>query len=312
MLRGRAERALGDLSVTDAVAKTRARAITGPHGIPDGDVLAQAAYEKLRAGQNPTTAELKALETVVRLMRPVVFVRQNALDDLPDTDDLKLRPAALREQWDKFRGLIAPMLGSIGRVDTEDNRHVGTGFLVAPDLLATNYHVLSQVTFGTHELEPNTAKVVFRHEVDANNRTEDTVHFQSVAKRYPALDMVLLRLARPQDRPVLQVSDAPAQQAMPVAAIGFPGNDEINNPQFLAAVFNGKFGYKRAALGEVLDDVQPSVLFHDCSTTRGNSGSPLLSLASASVVGMHRSGYFMYRNEAVPAAELQAFIGDNS
>ena len=65
---------------------------------------------------------------------------------------------------------------------------------------------------------------------------------------------------------------------------------------------------KCAALGEVLDGTESPALFHDCSTTQGNSGSPIFSLASGRVAGIHRAGFFMYRNEAVDADQLRQFI----
>jgi len=61
---------------------------------------------------------------------------------------------------------------------------------------------------------------------------------------------------------------------------------------------------KRAAIGEVLDGTEQPNVFHDCSTTQGNSGSPVFLISSGKVGGIHRSGYFMYRNEAVVASEL--------
>ena len=75
-----------------------------------------------------------------------------------------------------------------------------------------------------------------------------------------------------------------------------------------AAVFGTKFGVKRAALGEVLDGSGTPTLFHDCSTLGGNSGSPVFAVATGRVVGIHRSGFFMYRNEAVDGGSLDAFV----
>ena len=86
--------------------------------------------------------------------------------------------------------------------------------------------------------------------------------------------------------------------------IGYSGEDEANNPLFLAGVFDGTFGVKRAAVGEVLDSSE-SLFFHDCSTTQGNSGSPIFSLTSGRVAGIHRAGFFMYRNEAVDGATCE-------
>ena len=37
-------------------------------------------------------------------------------------------------------------------------------------------------------------------------------------------------------------------------------------------------------------------------------GSPIFSLSSGKVAGIHRAGYFMYRNEAVDAHELRKFV----
>ena len=54
----------------------------------------------------------------------------------------------------------------------------------------------------------------------------------------------------------------------------------------------------------------PQRLFHDCSTLGGNSGSPLFSLETGDVVGVHYSGIFMWRNEAVPAADIETFVAE--
>jgi V8-like Glu-specific endopeptidase len=123
------------------------------------------------------------------------------------------------------------------------------------------------------------------------------------------VDVVLLRVA-PQARAPLPIDAAPAAEGTRVVAIGYPGDDPVNNPLFLAGVFNGIFERRRAALGEVLDGSEPPTLYHDCSTTQGNSGSPVFSLASGAVAGIHRAGFFMYRNEAVVADELRKFVAD--
>jgi V8-like Glu-specific endopeptidase len=63
---------------------------------------------------------------------------------------------------------------------------------------------------------------------------------------------------------------------------------------------------RRASVGEIRDGSLSPTIFHDCSTTQGNSGSPVFLLTTGEVAGIHRSGYFMYRNEAVAASELRA------
>ncbi len=309
-LRARAARALGDRRIRETV--TRVRAIIGPHSIPDSEAGAQAALDRLRNGEAPSAHELAALETVIRLMRPVVYCRNGRLDDLPHDPNHDLHAQEYRDLWSTFRRTVRPLLFSIGRIELVDGaRHIGTGFLVADGVLATNRHVLAALTSGCEVLAPGTARVVFKQEVGLANSARHVTPLESVAAIHPKLDMVLLRI-RKLGRPVVDVAPEVAVEGARVAVIGFPADDAVNNPLFLSGVFQGTFGVKRAALGEVLDGTETPLLFHDCSTTQGNSGSPVFSLDSGQVVGIHRAGFFMYRNEAVDALELRSFIAANT
>jgi S1-C subfamily serine protease len=304
-LRDRAARALGDHQVVDAIAKVRA--IIGPSNIPNSEPLAQSALEKLHRGESPTVEEVTALEIVVRLLRPVVFSRNGALADLPDQDGHNLYPQDLKDEWSGFRDRVKPLLPSIGRIETRAGRHIGTGFLVADGVLATNRHVLDALTYGAEVLAPGGAQVVFRWEIGSPNTRDDVVPIQGVAAIHPKLDMVLLSVAK-LGRPAVEIEPVAVSVATRVATIGYPAEDPVNNPLFLSGVFGGQFGVRRAALGEALDGTEAPSLYHDCSTTQGNSGSPIFSLASGKVAGIHRAGYFMYRNEAVDAHELRKFV----
>jgi V8-like Glu-specific endopeptidase len=308
LMRDRAVRALGDHRVEQAVAKVRA--IIGPQNIPASEPLAQAALDKLHRGEVPMADELAALEIVVRLLRPVVFSHDGVLDDLPDRADQNLQPQEFKDLWSTFRTSVQPLVGSIGRIETKSGTHVGTGFLVAGKALATNRHVLGALTFGSELLAPGAARVVFRQEDNRTNKPGDTVPIDGTLAVHPKLDIVLLAVAH-QDRPVLEIDESAINDGDKVAAIGYPGEDPINNPLFLSGVFKGKFGVKRAAVGEVLDGTESPLLFHDCSTTQGNSGSPVFSLKSGRVAAIHRAGFFMYRNEAVDGASLREFVADN-
>ena len=297
----RAKRALGHNSPVDAVKKVRA--IIGSRNIPNSEAEAQRALESLYRGEIPTPEQLTALEIVVRLMRPVVFSRNGELEDLPETPNRDLRPTELKDAWSSFMALVRPYVGSIGRVEGAAGNHVGTGFVVGTDVIATNRHVLSVLTSGSEAFAPDSARIVFRQEIGQANRDGDTVLISRVVKVHPTLDMVLLG-AEVGTRHPLPLSDVQPTPGERVAAIGYPGKDEANNPLFLTSVFDGKFGMKRAAIGEVLDGTEQPNVFHDCSTTQGNSGSPVFLISSGKVGGIHRSGYFMYRNEAVVASEL--------
>jgi S1-C subfamily serine protease len=304
-LLARARRAFGEHEVGEAVAKFRA--IIGPPLIPLSEPDAQSAWNKLENGEDPTPLELASLELVIRLMRPAPLSENGKLADLPDDAGKGLFPAELKDLWTAFRQKANPLLFSVARIETRAHELIGTGFLVADRLLATNRHVLGALTSGSEVLAPGQARALFKFEYTGSEPDEHTADLDGVAAVHPTLDMVLLRVAA-SPRPVLEIEPVPAQSGERMVAIGYPGRDPFRNPAFLEAIYQGKYEVKRAALGEVLDGAATPVLFHDASTTGGNSGSPLLSLLTGRVVGIHRAGFFMYRNEAIDAQHVQKFI----
>jgi hypothetical protein len=308
-LKRRADRALGHHQVADAVAKVRA--IIGPQNIPDSEQAAQVALDKLRNGEIPTPTELAALEIVIRLLRPVVLSQNCEFNDLPDTQGHNLYPQELKDLWSTFRTKINDVVCSIGRIETAAGNHRGTGFLVTKNLVATNRHVLGALTFGSEALPPNGARIVFKQESGLPNTSRDIAYFMAPVIIHPYLDIVLLKIPDT-TRPMVSFDAAPAAEGLRVVTIGYPGEDPINNPLFLSSVYGGKYGVKSGAFGEVLDGTLSPTLFHDCSTTQGNSGSPVFSLLTARAVAIHRAGYFMYRNEAIFAEVLDQLIKENS
>jgi hypothetical protein len=278
-LRDRASRALGTHQVQDAVAKVRA--IVGPGSIPASEPDAQKAWDKLRDGDEPGPDELAALEHVIRLLRPAPLSRGGALDDLPDTQGHNLYPPDLKDAWSDFQTLIKPLLYSVGRINLTEG---STGLLAA-----------------------GRAQVSFQRETGTSDLPEHTVAIEGVLRVHKSFDIALLAIPKT-DRPAVTLEAAAPADGVRVAVIGYPAKDEVRNPIFTAAVFGTKFGVKRAALGEVLDGSATPTLFHDCSTLGGNSGSPVFQLETCRVIGIHRSGFFMYRNEAVDGASLDAFV----
>lgn len=300
----RAERTLQQHSISTILE--RVRAIIGPANMPSTEqgALAQQALDQMRSLKRPTPQQLTALEYVIRLMRPAPLSRSGTLDVL-DEDLSKTFP-----DWNAFRQSVKPYLYSIGRIDSLSTRKsVGTGFLVTDKLFVTNRHVLDQLSSGTNMLEKGQGEIRFGQEYgtpDTQGRTE----IVSVVAVHESLDIALLGIESPGNLPKrtpLAVETDPVKDGDDVVAIGYPFDDPARNPLFINALFGGKFGVKRAAPGEVLKSTAQSI-FHDCSTLGGNSGSPILSMKTARVVGLHREGFFMFRNEAVDAGSLGQFV----
>jgi S1-C subfamily serine protease len=299
----RYERAFHKVTI-DEVWELR-RAIVGPANMPPGEQgkLAKAALAALKAGKTPSPKQLAALELIVRLMRPSLLSQNRAIEELPP------EASGFSDEWDGFRADVRPSLYTIGRLDNDAGRGIGTGFLVSDKILVTNTHVLEILSSGTLKLERGQAFVRFKGEwnVVPDEKAFDVVKVVAV---HETLDLSLLEVdavSLGDDRKVLRVASEPAVKGDAVVVLGYPQNDSERNPMFVSSIFANRFGVKRAAPGELIE-VKASGIFHDCSTLGGNSGSPVVSLKSRQIIAVHCAGSFMFRNESVPGVGLDAFI----
>lgn len=281
------------------------KAIVGPANMPPVQQakLAEAALERLRNGDAPTKKQVEALEFVIRLMRPAPLSKEGQLAPLGPT----VAPAF--PDWANFQKSVKPFLYSVGRIDIAPKQSVGTGFLVSDGVLVTNRHVLDVLSKGTGVLGKGQAVVRFKFEAGLPD-DEEPVNITGVVATHDELDIALLKVDKQQftkTRKPLALDTKPVEAGHPVVALGYPLDDPARNPLFINALFGGKFGVKRAAPGEVSGLGEQSI-YHDCSTLGGNSGSPILSMKTGRVVGLHRDGFFVVRNEAVDGASLGKFV----
>lgn len=305
-LLGRAQRTFGDLPVDTAVAKVRA--IVGLPRVPDSEKAAQAALDKLRSGRaRPTATELAALEFVIRMMRPAPLSRHGELEPLPAERGSSVYQGDVSAAWERFRANTKRIMYSVGRLDRSagPNAETGTGFLVTHDLVLTNHHVVSALSHGADELDPGMAVIKFYQEYEGLEAVPSCPVTKVVAI-HPTLDMALLQVQLPDDRPALALATGALPAHVLVGTIGYPFQDD-RNPLFVDSIYQGTYGVKRGAIGEVIDQ-QANLIAHDCSTLGGNSGSPVLALDTGEVIGLHFTGEFMYRNGAVAASDVAEFL----
>ena len=91
--------------------------------------------------------------------------------------------------------------------------------------------------------------------------------------------------------PPLQLQPKPLRMNQLIAIIGFPSAD-YKLPIKRKRIFNNIYDVKRLQPGLVTKD---NMLYdfdfrHDCATLTGNSGSPVIDIATGKVVGTHFAG----------------------
>jgi endonuclease G len=255
---------------------------------------------------SPTPQQLLALEKLIRMMRPVLFIRGGIADPLHKD----VKPAF--PEWSAFSERLKLLAYSVGAIFYDGSRvnPVATGFLVTPRLLMTNRHVAIAITHGSGIIDPTATRVDFEQERQLLPNHRPT-KLESVVAIHSEHDLALIRLAEaPDGRQPLAFGSEAIVAGSHVAAIGYPMSDTERNPLFVNAMFDGAFGVKRAAPGEIVS-VKAAAIFHDCTTLGGNSGSPILSLSTGEIVAVHREGSFLVRNEAVPASIASAFVAQH-
>jgi V8-like Glu-specific endopeptidase len=211
---------------------------------------------------------------------------------------------------------------SVGRIETYDLTapswasayYYGTGFLVAPDLLMTNRHVVE------HMIDNPTAQsapyrltfecfVNFGAQLNGPDRRYRIEAVEWMAPHhignrgdFTKVDVALLRLGEGMDNgpiaaisPLRLMSRPPNKNEM-AAVIGFPAAASVYTGTGVPPVgfefesvlikhFDKRFGFKRCASGLITSgvgvhpkDKAAKVVAYDMSTLGGNSGSPVIML----------------------------------
>lgn len=265
--------------------------------------------------------QLDRLEAIIKLVgRPPLIIRNGVieLEPLPgfaaDTDAL-------------IRG-VQPSVKSVGRVEFLNHSMAwgGTGWVIGaegPDrIIATNRHVAKLVARrladgrGLFLRDPihgkrYGAKLDFEEEVGSDPdkakpfRVTEVVYLADDSSP----DVALLRITGAELPDPLPLSERAAQLDERVCLIGYPAYDSRNDADAQARYFKGLFDVKRFAPGfvtQALDGAEDSLLQHDCTSLGGNSGSPLISLETGEVVGLHFAGRYGVANSAVGVHTLRA------
>lgn len=255
-----------------------------------------------------------ALETIVlRTGRPVLaVVRDEALLEFRDADS-----EVWRQRLVAAKTRLACAVKAVGRVEVAHHPRVnwlGTGWLVADDILVTNRHVANEFgrssgsgfVFRQGSGRRMTAAVDFLEEFGRLESRELRVRKILHIEGDSGPDLALLQIERRRGEVVapIALASGEAREDQQVAVIGYPAKDSrIPDQDLMESIFGNVFNKKRLAPGQITGRQGGSVL-HDCSTLGGNSGSVVLDLASGAALGLHFAGRFLEANFAVPASTV--------
>jgi V8-like Glu-specific endopeptidase len=312
------------LSQTFAGTGPKARAIVGagelelatPEAAPD-DTSVDLAEAGVRAAtklqeEGPdaefTPEEVLGLEAIILIEgRPPILIQDGKFFPPPS-------------QWahlEEHRTSIEEAFRSVGRVEATGLPglpFVGTGFLVADDVVMTNRHVAevfsSQGAGNAWSFKPGmTARIDYAEEIGSVSPAEFAL--TEVIGVHDTLDLALFRVESTSPSGALApepltISSTPPAVTNEVFVVGYPAADpERNDPEVMRRLFGNVYNVKRLQPGVItrLIDVERELL-HDCSTLGGNSGSCVIDLQMSQVVGLHYAGRYREANHAVALWQL--------
>ena len=288
-------------------------------GVPELQPTLEGIQRRVGALESVGPDSDLALETIVnRVGRPVL--------EVADDDYLVEGPEAAI--WDARLGnptvhaALKRAIPSVGRIEVDNNPDftwVGTGWLIADDVVVTNRHVAQEFAvlsitdagrsfvFKRGWPDRNTrmaARVDFRRELQNNNPRAFSVKEVLHIEDDDGPDFAFLRVEKTGSAgalsPSLHAATDPATAQQYVATVGYPASDSrIPEQELMTRLFGDKYNVKRLAPGQVLR-LGDGLVMHDCSTLGGNSGSPIIDLATGDVLGLHFSGVFLKENRGVP------------
>jgi phosphatidylserine/phosphatidylglycerophosphate/cardiolipin synthase-like enzyme len=267
-------------------------------------------------------------ETIVLRERPVLFVKQDWIDP-NDTTTFGQEAKDLVASLDQQKAKLQPLMPLIGRIDVThmgNYPYVGTGWLVASDVVVTNRHVASlvarwdgrQYTFS-RGIGDTTVGVTLDtlHEYDDLVRDEtrrfavtEVLYIEPEGTRRDIAFLKIKRQTSGNRQDFIRIAPADPAPETRIVVVGYParaGRDVIPDQALMNDLYRNRYDVKRAAPGLTMPR-DGDTARHDCTTLGGNSGSVVLDSASGKAVGLHFAGLYQEANYAVPASVLNEYV----
>jgi len=269
-------------------------------------------FNNLTVDGAPVETDME-LEQIIRVFkRPSLLIQQGMFDPSPSSRwNIELMNAmpVLRE------GI--PAIGRIEVKNHDSKDWIGTGFLIEDDMIITNRHVAKEFTHVSTPFSWRTnddgkriqGRIDFREE--HKQPEEEEFKFSEVVYmgKEDGPDIAILKCpgASNKIQPLKLGNETEPDNV--VVTIGYPWKDSRGLAALedvLKRIFNNIFGVKRLAPGKIID-IKDGIIRHDCTTTGGTSGAPVIDLETGHVVGIHFKGSRKF-NSAIPVAIIREIL----
>jgi endonuclease G len=291
--------------------------------VDDAAARVQEIEEGTWQGSDP------GLEAIIeRFTRPVYLVQDDTFgpppDDFEDSD-------FIAEALEGARSAIEPSIPSVGRVDLRNHsmQWVGTGWVVAPGVVATNRHVaqefaradgdgfVARTNFMGSEIR---ATMDWFHEHERPGEARFRVKKILWIEPDEGFDVALLGISdlgeedeeQPQVIDLLDEEEMEKANGLWVGVIGYPARDSRNDFADQQRIFDGIYNVKRLAPGKVTAVRDDGLLEHDATTLGGNSGSVVIELDSGKAAAIHFGGIEGSDNFGVQAPRIAQIVADHA
>lgn len=271
------------------------------------------AHDQLRY-EDLSEREVSSLEAVISVIdRPAWFVE----DNLPDTASFEASGLwiGLATAAETHMVRVCRAVGCILLELDGIRQPIGTGWLIGPRTLVTNAHVGVLLARWKPDAPADDPRRGYRLRRDVKGIVNFFFeHADRPASEVEIHEVLFVEPSQEPDIAVFRLADAPALADRTeitldldersdwaktnVFTVGHPVSDLQDDPN-VATVFGPLDGTKRLSPGKINQVLGGNTLAHDCSTTNGSSGSPLMDFGSYQAVGLHYFGKPGERNEAV-------------
>jgi endonuclease G len=213
-----------------------------------------------------------------------------------------------------------------------EDKFLGTGVVIAPNVLLTNRHVVDGYEWLFEENGNGEVFVEFTQE-RCQQYPEQRFTIKRILWQHERYDAIALEIdpVNPYGHPIpnpVMISNRQytnLDQGQFCSVIGFPAGYLQSQLEERSVFGEYALPKKRVQPGMIktlsdreknivhkklrylktdLDPDQYPVLLHDCSTLPGNSGSGIFSLDDGSLIALHFAGERLKENYAIPLSEL--------